>query len=108
MPEIKFKLNEFIKLKDKELINYIFKQGSKKPQRVSVIFYVQSPRFKFLITFKKRLLNSVKRNKLKRQIREFIRLNQYSLKKINCAILIVKFPASRVQLFKELEFLLTI
>ena len=108
MPKINFKLNEFFKLKDKEFINYIFKQGNKKPQKVSVIFYVESPRFKFLITFKRKLLNSVRRNKLKRQIKEFIRLNQYNLKKIDCAILIVKFPASKIQLLKELEFLLII
>ena len=108
MPKINFKLNEFFKLNDKEFINYIFKQGNKKPQKVSVIFYVESPRFKFLITFKRKLLNSVRRNKLKRQIKEFIRLNQYNLKEINCAILIVKIPASKIQLLKELEFLLTI
>jgi ribonuclease P protein component len=108
MPKINFKSNELFKLKDKEFINYIFKQGNKKPQKVSIIFYVESPRFKFLITFKKKLLNSVRRNKLKRQIKEFIRLNQYNLKEINCAILIVKIPASKIQLLKELEFLLTI
>ncbi len=108
MPKINFKSSELFKLKDKEFINYIFKQGNKKPQKVSIIFYVESPRFKFLITFKKKLLNSVRRNKLKRQIKEFIRLNQYNLKEIDCAILIVKIPASKIQLLKELEFLLTI
>ena len=86
-------------------------QSLNKTERLEtfdVIFYVESPRVKFLITFKKKLLNSVKRNKLKRQIKEFIRLNQYNLKKIDCAILIAKFPASRIQLLKELEFLLTL
>ncbi len=106
MPEINFKFNEGIKLKDKGLINYIFKQGNKKPQKISVIFYVESDRFKFLITFKKKFLNSVNRNKLKRITKEFIRLNQYNLKKIDCAILIAKIPASKIQLLNELEFLL--
>ncbi|MHB8232460.1 MAG: ribonuclease P protein component [bacterium] len=104
---VRFKLNEGIKLKDKGYINYIFKQGNKKPQKVSIIFYIESSRFKFLITFKKKLLNSARRNKFKRQIKEFIRLNQHNLKKIDCAILIAKIPASKIQLLKELEFLLT-
>jgi ribonuclease P protein component len=102
----RFKLKEDIKLKDKTFINSIFKQGNKKPQRISVIFYLESSKFSFLISFKKKLLNPAKRNKFKRQIKEFIRLNQYNLKKIDCAILIVKIPSAKMQLFKELEFLL--
>lgn len=105
--DVRFKLNESFKLKDKEYINYIFKQGNKKPQKFSIIFYIESCRFKFLITFKRKLLNSVKKNKFKRHIKEFVRLNQYNLKKIDCAILITKIPASKIQLLKELDFLLT-
>lgn len=103
---VRFKLNEVVKLKDKGYINYIFKQGIKKLQKSSIIFFVESSRFSFLISFKKKLLNSAKRNSLKRKIKEFIRLNQHGLKKIDCAILIVKTPSSKIQLLKELEFLL--
>ncbi len=106
MSEKNFKLNKDIKLKDKSHINYIFKQGFKGPQKVSVIYYVGSDSFKFLITFKRKLLNSVKRNKFKRIIKEFIRLNQYNLKKIDCAVLLVKIPPSKIHLLKELEFLI--
>lgn len=103
---IRFKLKDSFKLKDKGYINYIFNKGSKKLQKSSIIFYTESDRFKFLISFKKKLLNSARRNKLKRQIKEFIRLNQYNLKKIDCAILIARHPSSKRQLSDELEFLL--
>ncbi len=103
---IRFKLKDNFKLKDKGYINYIFNKGNKKLQNSAIIFYSESTQFKFLISFKKRLLNSTRRNNLKRQIKEFIRLNQYNLKKINCAILIVRYPSSKYRLYKELEFLL--
>ncbi len=106
LSDIRFKLNEDVKLKDKKLINYIFRQGNKKPQKTSVLFYVESSSFKFLIAFKKRILNPAKRNKLKRHIKEYVRLNRHRLKKIDCAILIVKVPSSKNQLLQELEFLL--
>ncbi|HEC25478.1 MAG TPA: ribonuclease P protein component [bacterium] len=101
-----FTLKENIKLKDKKRINYIFNNGSKKIQKVSIVFYVSSQRFRFLISFKRKLFNAVKRNSLKRRIKEFIRLNQYCLKKIDCSILIIRSPSSNGQLLKELGFLL--
>ena len=106
MSEKNFKLKKDIKLKDKSRIDYIFKQGLKKPQKVSVIYYVESDSFKFLITFKRKLLNSVKRNKFKRIIKEFIRLNRHNLKKMDCAVLLVKIPPSKIHLLKELDFLI--
>lgn len=103
---VRFCLRDSFKLKDKGYINYIFNKGNKKLQKISIIFYVESPDFRFLISFKKRLFNSVGRNSLKRQIKEFIRLNQYNLKKVDCAILIIRRPPSMQGLFKELGFLL--
>ncbi|MCL4542753.1 MAG: ribonuclease P protein component [Deltaproteobacteria bacterium] len=102
----RFKLRNSFKLKGKEDIRHIFNAGNKKLQKSSIVFYIKSTQFRFLISFKKRLLNSARRNNLKRQIKEFIRLNQYNLKTINCAILIVRRPSSKCQLYKELEFLL--
>lgn len=103
---VRFRLRGVLKLKDKGCINYIFNKGNKKIQRHSIIFYIEATEFQFLISFKKKLFNSVKRNSLKRQIKEFIRLNQYNLKTIDCAVLIIRYPSSRHQLHKELGFLL--
>ncbi len=103
---VRFRIRGTFKLKDREYINYIFNKGNKRVQRSSIIFHVESVRFQFLVSFKKRLFNSVKRNGLKRQIKEFIRLNQYNLKNIDCAVLIIRYPSSKHQLHKELGFLL--
>lgn len=101
-----FKLSNGLKLRDKNCISGLFKNKNKKFQEYTIIFYENSESFKFLISFKKRLLNPVKRNRIKRQVKEFIRLNQYKLKDFNCAILIKKIPPYSSQLFKELEFIL--
>lgn len=102
----RLKLKDGIKLKDKEYIDRIFKSGKKKLQKYSIIFYLDSCRFKFLISFKKRLLSSAKRNAVKRRIKEFVRLNQHRVKRIDCAILITRIPSSVDYLFKELEFII--
>lgn len=105
-PKKGFKFGIELKLKDKDYINSLFKSGSKKVQNNLIVFYNPSDSFKFLVSFKKRLLNPVKRNRFKRIVREFIRLNQYKLKNIYCAVLIRKVPSSDAMFFKELEFLL--
>ncbi len=100
------RLREDLKLKEKKDIDLLFKKKNKKYLDSLLIYYNPSDSFRFLISFKKRLLNPVRRNGLKRQVREFIRRNQYNLKNINCAILIVKIPSSNSQLLNELEFLI--
>lgn len=103
---LSFKLKNGIKLKDKEYINRIFKFGRKKLQKYSIIFYLESCQFRFLVSFKKRLLNPAKRNAVKRRIKEYIRLNQHRVKKIDCAILITRIPPSTDHLFRELDFII--
>lgn len=104
---LKFKFGKRYHLKSKKEIKNIFKNGKKKVQNYILFFYIENNiGFKFAVSFKKNIFRSSERNYIRRRIKEFIRLNQYFLKKIDCVIVVLKHPLSFHTLFRELNFLL--
>jgi ribonuclease P protein component len=94
-----FSFPEKIRLKSKKLFDLIFEKGDKKVNRCFVIwhysfpefFYGNDSNFKIAIMVSRKLGKAVKRNRIKRLVRESVRLNKDKIKEGSLIILSPRF-----------------
>ncbi|MCR1809301.1 ribonuclease P protein component [Haploplasma modicum] len=95
-------------IKKKSEIDQLFKSKLKSYNKYFMIFLKKSNlnvNFRFAMSIGKKYGNAVERNKIKRQIRSIIRLNQGSIK-VDSDFVIVIRPNANILSYQEIESLI--
>ena len=101
-------MNKKLRIKKKKEFDYIIKNGKKVKNNFFILYYIQKKELKsrFGIAVGTKIGNSVIRNKLKRQVKEIIRININNFQNTKDYIIIIRKESLNLSFQKMRENLI--